>query len=1122
MEENFDYQYLLKLTAEDADGNTASTSKKFLDLRSEVVTQLRLTAAFAGQGFPASLLIRSVFPSGKFYPEAKGQLDWIITQYDGTQEKLDPINFNTDKNGRAQFAIPTEKPGQVQAVVRLWDKQEAPSQAKAEVVVFGEDISEGVVKVQELSLLSRRDEFDAGEVAKGLVMLPEAWGPQGENKGWLYITVAGEKIFSQRVQKVEGLATWIEETVLPQYGTGFYVLVAYAHPQRGWIERQFSFRIPQRDKTLQVQLTFEHGNAMPGEEQKLKVFVKDHQNNPLESEVSISVVDQAVLALQPEFRPDLLDFFYPMSRLNLTSFFSSHFQSYGYGEELARLFKPNYWYSATKSEQDKLQEDDTAYWTAHLITNNSGVAETQFRMPANQTLWEVTAIAIDKKGRFGEGRGQFRSQMPVTFHLGIPQFLRLGDQMHPRVNITNTKDSGQSYEVTYELKTPSELSNENQINSTHSLKPGEEIKIESESTLVQLPKDSSQIQLSSHLSFSEKNLSFAHSLKTMDNRISTIESPPLSQESWTLTQSTDRPISSFKITLSQGLLGTLLPSLRWLISYPHGCVEQTLSKTIPSLVLREITKSEDLKTSSHSSSLSPSGSNLFEKLWHWGKILWLKLVLWVKELFIRTTFQTELAQSYKTIIGDSEEYSTAGLKKIAQYQNENGSFAWFLGDGEGDRDMTLSVMMMLMSFEKPKYDREGLYTEKAWRWLSDQYIDPNSEPGIVKTYIQSRLNKAETVLTNPTDAIARINQMAELTSKGPSALVALALLSIDGFGIKDHKDIVATQNKLIEHLKASMVTLFSGKSREEHWRPLRANWTAYPGRDLSDIALSLRALNIFNPLDNELKSKYMTLLLNHFNGSHFGSTFETSMVLLHSAWLLKEELQIKAEHLRPQVRIGDNILDSEQYRILSQFAGWEIEIPGSQLKMGDNTISTPIKNSLAANLSATRLIPSSEAKTEASGWTLNKSFYAIEEGGKFKRPIDLSRDTVKVGDLLFVELEFQHLGGEHYPPSHFLVRDDIPAGFVALEDDSEFSNYAWYDPDRSKGLRTRRIEQDHIVWYFRYHSSWMVQQRKVGYFMRATYGGEFSTGVGRVEDFYDENSYAQTSGQRLRVAPYRP
>ncbi|MCB0387093.1 MAG: hypothetical protein KDD43_16990, partial [Bdellovibrionales bacterium] len=344
-------------------------------------------------------------------------------------------------------------------------------------------------------------------------------------------------------------------------------------PRRGWVERKFTYRIPQKEKQLQVKLAFAQGNVMPGQEQTVSLTVMDDSGKPVHSEVSLSVVDTAVLALQPEFRPQLMDFFYPQAKLNLTSFFSSQFQSYGYGEPLASLFKPNYWYSAAKSEQEKLREDDTAHWVANLVTDDKGAAASTFRMPANQTIWEVTAIAVDKNGRFGESKDEFKSQMPVSLILAMPAFLRRGDSMEPRISITNTKDSGQTYEVKYSLETPSELQVENPLAASDKLAPGKSVDLVGKASLAQLPATGKSLSLTSQMEFAQNKLKFEHNLRTMDSRIPTNESPPEIDSGWKLSQSEQAPIQSVRYVVTQGIMGTLMPSMRWLIAYPHGCVE---------------------------------------------------------------------------------------------------------------------------------------------------------------------------------------------------------------------------------------------------------------------------------------------------------------------------------------------------------------------------------------------------------------------------------------------------------------------------------------------------------------------------------------------------------------------
>src|SRR5262249_14974436 len=251
---------------------------------------------------------------------------------------------------------------------------------------------------------------------------------RGENRGSLHLTVAGAKIYESRVQRVEGLSAWISLPIRSAYGTAAYAVLGYADPQRGWLERTLTFRIPPRDKALAVSAKPQQPFVQPGQRQALSLRVVDAAGRPVPAEVSVSVVDKAVLALQPEFRPSVLAFFYPIQRLNLMSFFSREFQSYGYGERLARLYRPNFGMAAAKPDRKDSKEDDTAYWNARVLTDADGQASVSFRLPANQTTWSVSAVAVDTRGRFGEGASEFGTNAQVAFSVSAPPFLRAGDR----------------------------------------------------------------------------------------------------------------------------------------------------------------------------------------------------------------------------------------------------------------------------------------------------------------------------------------------------------------------------------------------------------------------------------------------------------------------------------------------------------------------------------------------------------------------------------------------------------------------------------------------------------------------------------------------------------------------
>src|SRR5262249_50975755 len=109
-----------------------------------------------------------------------------------------------------------------------------------------------------------------------------------------------------------------------------------------------------------------------------------------------------------EFRPSVLDFFYPLPRMNVATFYSDDLQGYGYAAEIQH---PNFRLTALKANVQPAKRDmrDTAGWFPHVVTDANGHAAVTVDMPANITEWVVTAIAADRRGRVGEGKGSFRS-----------------------------------------------------------------------------------------------------------------------------------------------------------------------------------------------------------------------------------------------------------------------------------------------------------------------------------------------------------------------------------------------------------------------------------------------------------------------------------------------------------------------------------------------------------------------------------------------------------------------------------------------------------------------------------------------------------------------------------------
>ncbi len=1117
---NYDYKFLLKVTVEDDDYNFASASKSFIDMKSENMAQARMSAAFAGKDFPAKLLIRSIYPSGKAYGKTKGQVKWFYGAYGQDMTELKTEDFETSEAGRVELPVPNTESGRVTAQVRLFDNQGAVAKTQADTIVLSDKLETGVVKVDSMQLLSRRDYFSAGEVAKGLVMLPENWGANSTNEGHLYVTVVGEKVFETRVQKVKGLATWIEQKILKSYGTGIYIVVSYMDPIMGWQQRKFVYRIPQKDKYLKVKLASSFDNLMPGTEQTINFEVTDGENKPVETELSVSVVDKAVLDLQPEFRPSIIDFFYPQTRLNLMTFTSGQFQSYGYGEKIVKMFRPNYVYSAEKAEAEELKEEDTAHWTGQVVTDSNGKGSVTFRLPGNQTIWVVSAVGADKRGRFGEGQTEFTTNMPVSTILALPSFLRKGDKVQARLNLENNKDRT-PVKISYVTEASGPVTIDKAFSYEGDLPYRKPINQYSNITL---NEDSDEpAKLVSSVKLKDKDLKFSYDFKAMTNLVEINSTVPINNEMTSpLTMTPDSRVKGGKIVVTKGLFGAMAPSLRWLVQYPHGCVEQTANKVMPMLAIQDVLSEFESKDEVVEGEITTAETNMLVGWWKsfvaWITNLWSKFL----SMFSGESQGLKLSESLTRLLGDAGEYSEAGLSKLSRYQDpRSGGFLWFPGSTKVNERMTLYVLYSLASTDRKSFGK--IDVSRAYYWLKGR-VNSKAET-ILMTYIESRLAHLEFISSWESQRFNKAKFAANEALKGSAIEKAWALMAIKYFKIEDEKEEVASLvSTLGESLSKDMESLIENDDFKS-WGIIRTRMNGFLGTYSSSIALAARALHETNQLSESIKGKLVKYLLRRFNGKNFGSTFETGQTLIHSAWLLKEDIKKSASASKPKLEVNGQKVKYDDENVVSNIAGFEIELDPKVFVSGENSIN--LKNSsdyLSSHLDLKLLLPPDEVKSKASNMSIEKRIYKISSMTDYGRVLKDKNFDLKMGDLLYVELRFKDRDpdGSWNSSEYYMIQDDLPAGMTVIEEGID--NLVVNSPRLAKrqrgenAFKYRKIQSDKITWYFKDLSRLMSNEFVVGYFLRANFAGEFSMGVAKAEDFYDEESFAYTDSRRVSIS----
>ena len=181
----------------------------------------------------------------------------------------------------------------------------------------------------------------------------------------------------------------------------------------------------------QVNVVLEHPErARPGETVSVKITLNDRAHKPAAGEVTLWLVDQAVLALGKEQRLDPIpDFITPVrSRMGVQDTRNWTLGLLPWNEEPGgdRGAK-----EANESLLDKvtLRRDfqSVPYFNPNIEVGPNGVATVRVKLPDNLTNFKLRAKAVSGPDRFGVGTGQVSVRLPVIVQPALPRFVRPGD-----------------------------------------------------------------------------------------------------------------------------------------------------------------------------------------------------------------------------------------------------------------------------------------------------------------------------------------------------------------------------------------------------------------------------------------------------------------------------------------------------------------------------------------------------------------------------------------------------------------------------------------------------------------------------------------------------------------------
>lgn len=287
------------------------------------------------------------------------------------------------------------------------------------------------------SVASDKPSYDPGETAALVLESPfreaEALviveGPEGNEVQWIQIRNGAATfrlpirgIYTPRVPVHFVLMRGRPSGSVPQAGSTTDLGKPTTMASTAWI------KVNPLDNRAEVKLEAPQ-KGRPGEKIDIKISLSDPAGKPLPGEVTLWLVDAAVLALGKEQPLDPVpDFITEVSsQLSLRDTRNSAFGYLPFAE------RPG---GGAGAEEEEILDRATIrklfqsvpYYNPEIMVGDDGMATVTVTLPDNLTNFKIRAKVVSGAQRFGYGTGVIAVRLPLIVQPALPRFLRPGDR----------------------------------------------------------------------------------------------------------------------------------------------------------------------------------------------------------------------------------------------------------------------------------------------------------------------------------------------------------------------------------------------------------------------------------------------------------------------------------------------------------------------------------------------------------------------------------------------------------------------------------------------------------------------------------------------------------------------
>ena len=286
--------------------------ESYLGKAEEPLTIHLVTVDYEGTIAPGRPVTVRVYEREWVRTKERTDSGWYYYTSEPVDTEIQVRTVTTGDSGEGSFAFAPPKSGAYRLVAESTDDEGRIARSSRFVWATGRDYVPWPVRFDDIiELIADREEYEVGDVAEVLVPAPFAGSTA-------LVTIERGRVLSTEVRKLETnsevLRIPIEDAHIPNL---FVSVVLYRPPTEDDPYPRYSLGnvelpVSTAPRRLDVRVEPDRDEAVPGETVPYEVTVTDADGRGVAADVSVAVVDQAVLALAADQSPDGIEaFWYP-------------------------------------------------------------------------------------------------------------------------------------------------------------------------------------------------------------------------------------------------------------------------------------------------------------------------------------------------------------------------------------------------------------------------------------------------------------------------------------------------------------------------------------------------------------------------------------------------------------------------------------------------------------------------------------------------------------------------------------------------------------------------------------------------------------------------------------------